>query len=219
MSICPICNTEYKPTGGKRQKYCSRTCFYVAISGHKSYVPMKRFTKACESCGKDFDTGGRLGRGSQRFCSTYCMYASRYKAGKKANQLSITDIAYLSGLFDGEGCAIIFKKRDGIQVRISISMTNKNIIEWVQNTTGVGNIVYRKSKNPDHADCWNWMCNAESAMSVCEQILEFAKVKYNQIKLLIETQQNLLKSDMKIKQDWKMEAYNKMKELNKRGPK
>ena len=60
-----------------------------------------------------------------------------------------SDAAYLAGLFDGEGC-IYFKKtrqkkhqRPGkpihnvMVIRMEIAMTDKSVLEWVWETTGV----------------------------------------------------------------------------------
>ena len=59
---------------------------------------------------------------------------------------SETDIAYLAGLFDADGCASSYVQRSKksnktVQVHCcEISMTNKEVVYWVKNLVGFGNI-------------------------------------------------------------------------------
>ena len=87
-----------------------------------------------------------------------------------------TEIAYLAGLFDGEGCIQIkkqweAKKRAGKpkrykvwRISMEISMTDKDIIEWVHKTVGVGTVLINvKNKSPSSKPHWKtqwrWRCS------------------------------------------------------------
>ena len=58
------------------------------------------------------------------------------------------DIAYIAGLFDGEGCVTYkqrMKKRGEDKkayptwdIRMEVNMTDKSVIQWVHETLGVG---------------------------------------------------------------------------------
>src|ERR1051325_242005 len=64
------------------------------------------------------------------------------------------EIAWLAGLFEGEGC-VSFTGKNCVQV--SINMTDKDIIERAYKLFGEkGSFRYYKSKNPNHKDTWNW---------------------------------------------------------------
>ena len=67
--------------------------------------------------------------------------------------MKIEDICYLSGLFDADGCAsshIAKKKNTNYTIKVhscEISMTNKEVIYWVKNTVGFGNIYYSSDES------------------------------------------------------------------------
>ena len=66
--------------------------------------------------------------------------------------MKIENICYLAGLFDADGCATnhIAKKKDSNKtVKVhscEIAMTNKEVIYWVKDTLGFGNIHYKKKE-------------------------------------------------------------------------
>ena len=66
------------------------------------------------------------------------------KKGEMPTQLDQTDIAYIAGLFDGEGCVTYSRRRQKKgtnkkyymfwDIRCEISMTDKYVIEWLHKT-------------------------------------------------------------------------------------
>ena len=63
--------------------------------------------------------------------------------------MNVTDVAYMAGLFDGEGCVTCKKKptkradRGGKvynqwYIRCEIAMTDKSTIDWIQEVLGFG---------------------------------------------------------------------------------
>ncbi len=63
--------------------------------------------------------------------------------------LSVTDAAYIAGLFDGEGCVTCKKKPtkrkdrknkvyDQWYIRCELAMTDKMTVEWLHKTLGFG---------------------------------------------------------------------------------
>ena len=82
------------------------------------------------------------------------------------------DIAYIAGLFDGEGNVSYKKypkKRKGSKkdymtwnIRLEISMTDKNVIELVHETLGVGTI------RENHLAKGNWVkkCNIDGDVPI-----------------------------------------------------
>ena len=62
--------------------------------------------------------------------------------------MSPTQIAWAAGLFEGEGCMSIQDRRNRqTGYRLSIEMTDKDIVERFQNLMGVGNITTRQRRH------------------------------------------------------------------------
>ena len=59
--------------------------------------------------------------------------------------------AFLAGLFDADGCVSIYqslKKKSNKVYTVhtcEISMTNEEVINWIKDTVGFGNIFYREA--------------------------------------------------------------------------
>ena len=116
---------------------------------------------------------------------------------------SLTDIAYLAGLFDGEG-SVYFKKtrqkkhkRPGkpthnvMVIRIEMSMTDKSVMEWVFNLVKCGNLKLNvKNKSPSSKphwkDQWRWRCSHRDAYGVAKLLWAFAQVKLHKLEQIID---------------------------------
>lgn len=149
--------------------------------------------------------------------------------------------AYVAGLIDGEGSVEIQKRKRAQCVnnvyfcpRIRICMTDKNIIEWLKDSFG-GFISYRK----EHDNCresFSWaMTSVKSVKPFIEKVYPYLKVKKQQallIKDFIKTYNSnsyyIVKNKLgygigkhkELKEDIfnkRIELYQKIKELNKRG--
>ena len=108
-----------------------------------------------------------------------------------------SDAAYLAGLFDGEG-SIYFKKtrqkkhpRPGkpihnvMVIRMEISMTDKSVLEWVWETTGVGAFGSKKVKE-GYKPQWRWRAAHRDALQVCKALWPFAQGKLHKIEQIID---------------------------------
>ena len=116
---------------------------------------------------------------------------------------SLTDIAYLAGLFDGEG-SVYFKKtrqkkhkrpgkpiHDVMVIRIEMSMTDKPVMEWVFNLVKCGNLKLNiKNKSPSSKphwkDQWRWRCSHRDAYGVAKLIWPYAQVKLHKLEQIID---------------------------------
>ena len=117
-------------------------------------------------------------------------------------QISITDIAYLTGLFDGEGCVqykqYLDTKRKGRpkqykvwRIVLEMSMTDKAVMEWVYNLVNCGTLKLNiKNKSPSSKphwkDQWRWRCSHRDALSVAKLLWPFAQVKMHKIEQIID---------------------------------
>ena len=123
----------------------------------------------------------------------------------RVTTLSSEDIAYIAGLFDGEG-SIHFrrgpekkKKHKGKGYRISnslrlsmeITMTDKSVLLWVHEVLGVGTLTDkpRKGKRVDgtpYLKQYRWRCTFRDAYHVCCLIWPWAHTKLPKINQVIE---------------------------------
>ena len=106
---------------------------------------------------------------------------------------SETDIAYLAGLFDADGCASSYVQRSKksnktVQVHCcEISMTNKEVVYWVKNLVGFGNIFYKKKvggmgKKPQ----WRYRASHRLALKFANKILPHSIVKKKKLQEIID---------------------------------
>ena len=115
-----------------------------------------------------------------------------------------TDIAYIAGLFDGEGSINITrrperkKKHKGKGYRVSnsmrismeISMTDQSVLIWLHEVLGVGTLTDkpRKGRRKDGTKYlmqYRWRCTFRDAYYVCCLIWPFAHTKLPKIQQVI----------------------------------
>ena len=103
-----------------------------------------------------------------------------------------SNIAYLAGLFDADGCASSYVQRNKksnktVQVHCcEIAMTNKEVIHWVKNLVGFGNIHYRArvggmGKKPQ----WRYRASHRLALKFANKILPHSIVKKGKLQEII----------------------------------
>ena len=113
--------------------------------------------------------------------------------------MQISEIAYIAGLFDGEGCITCKKKptkrpdRKGKvynqwYIRCEIAMTDKEVISWLHETLGFGwSAEKRYSKRPkNYKRQWRWCCGYRDALTFAKLIWPFAQVKLHKIEQIID---------------------------------
>ena len=119
--------------------------------------------------------------------------------------LSESNIAYIAGLFDGEGSIHIKrgienkKKHSGKGRRISnsmrismeITMTDESVLRWLHEVLGVGtlNRKPRKGRRKDGTKYlmqYRWRCTFRDAYYVCRLLWPYAHTKLPKIQQVIE---------------------------------
>lgn len=75
----------------------------------------------------------------------------RFGKVPQLNLLSATEIAWLAGLLDGEGS---FTQKG--QGRVHVEMTDRDVIEYLHELTGVGSLYSPKQRNARHKASWIW---------------------------------------------------------------
>ena len=119
--------------------------------------------------------------------------------------ISQSDIAYIAGLFDGEGSIYYARRiekkkkhkgkgyRTSMSQRISmeITMTDESVIRWVHEVLGVGTVVRkpRKGRRKDGTKYlmqYKWRCTFRQAYYVCCLIWPYAHTKLPKINQILE---------------------------------
>ena len=120
--------------------------------------------------------------------------------------LSESDIAYIAGLFDGEGSIHIKrgvenkKKHNGkpgrrvsnsMRISMEITMTDESVLRWLHEVLGVGtlNRKPRKGKRKDGTKYlmqYRWRCTFRDAYYVCKLLWPYAHTKLPKIQQVIE---------------------------------
>jgi hypothetical protein len=110
--------------------------------------------------------------------------------------ISNQDLAYLAGLFDGEGCvnfAIITSKKNktlfNLGGNLIITNTNLEVLEWCQNLIGEGHII--KNQTPSrgvergHKPCFRFILEQKAAYNFSPILLPYLKIKGGPLKYFI----------------------------------
>ena len=71
---------------------------------------------------------------------------------KRVKNLSTSEAAYLAGLIDGEGSITLSRKYRGEnrQLGVSISNTDRRLLEWVLKVIGVGRVTNKATRSANH---------------------------------------------------------------------
>ena len=102
-------------------------------------------------------------------------------------------VEYLAGLFDADGCASSYLQRNKksnktVQVHsCEISMTNKEVVYWVKDFLGFGNIHYRAKvggmgKKPQ----WRYRASHRLALKFANKVLPHSIVKKKKLQDIVD---------------------------------
>ena len=119
--------------------------------------------------------------------------------------ISSEDIAYLAGLFDGEGSIYYAKRiekkkkhkgkgyRTSMSQRISmeVTMTDESVIRWMHEVLGVGTVNKKPRKGlrkdgTKYLMQYRWRCTFRDAYYVCKLLWPYAHTKLPKIQQVIE---------------------------------
>ena len=138
---------------------------------------------------------------------------------------SEANIAYIAGLFDGEG-SIYFakrpekkKKHKGKGYRISISprismeitMTDESVIRWVHEVLGCGTVVRKPRKGlrkdgTKYLMQYKWRCTFRDAYYVCCLLFPYAHTKLEKIQKIIDHYSGIVMNNKVVSRDEYREA-------------
>lgn len=137
-----------------------------------------------------------------------------------------TQLAYLAGIIDGEGCVYIYtrKTRDNYTdffPRLQLITTSKDLHDWIHSIFG-GMVFARKISNPKWKPRFEWYTTRNLLDKILWQILPYLVIKKRQVEILIEFRKTFeIHYGSKGVPDHIIELrktlYSQLRVLNKRG--
>ena len=119
--------------------------------------------------------------------------------------ISSEDIAYIAGLFDGEGSIYYARRKEkkkahngegyrySMSQRISmeVTMTDESVIRWIHEVLGCGTVVKKPRKGlrkdgTKYLMQYKWRCTFRDAYYVCCLLFPYAHTKLEKIKKIID---------------------------------
>lgn len=135
------------------------------------------------------------------------------------------DLAYVAGLFDGEGCINLRPrsntKKQTYELQVTLVSTNEWITQQLKFSFG-GNVYYTPENfERNWKASWRWLTQAQNALRFLELVYPYLKLKKPQAEIAIKFQKHKRRNaggrfdESYFSLD--EELYQAMKRLNKRG--
>ena len=184
-------------------------------------------TIICKTCGKE-----KLIKNSEvkenNYCSMSCFsisQSSRANHGKKI--LTETQKAYIAGFMDGEGTITISKARNkaktahikefNLRPFIILGNSNKEVVEWLCDTTGLGMIYGGGKPFKKHwSVIWRWQVTSNQARELLNDILPYLIVKKEEAELALSLPIMISRKFDQSIYNKQMEILSKMRDINDR---
>lgn len=119
-----------------------------------------------------------------------------------------TDLAYIAGFFDGEGCIVGIKRKTQCQrVRINIGQRKPEILFWIMKLLNMGH-VYNLSSSRNNS--WR-VSNKDDIERFIDLILPYSRIKKEE--LIVGRELNNLTGKDRSHSEKKMMLFNQLKML------
>jgi len=97
---------------------------------------------------------------------------------KHVNTLTSEDAAYLAGFIDGEGTITIARSRNCYTIRVLVTNTDLDVLEWIKKVVGKGSIRKTKKRYENWNDCYVWALDTTyGGKELLSQLLPYLKIK------------------------------------------
>jgi hypothetical protein len=113
--------------------------------------------------------------------------------------LKVETLAYVAGLFDGEGSIVIGcsigrtnRKNPCYFLQVGITNTDRELIDWLRST--FGGHISDNSHSPSRSTqrpCWAWRVTSRQAHGFLRNILPYLRTKKPQALIAIEFQEHM----------------------------
>ena len=105
-------------------------------------------------------------------------------------------MAYLAGLFDGEGC-VTYRQRSEHRkgkpraykfwcIRIEINMIDKETIDYVAKVLECGSTDHRPAYAHQNYGQYRWRCSHRDALAVAKKLIPYAITKRDKLQEIID---------------------------------
>ena len=97
------------------------------------------------------------------------------------------DLIYLAGIVDGEGCvSVTYKTKAGHErIRLTISNTDRNLIDWLTSRVGGCVSTYHKVRG-NRKVAYHWEVYSDKAFKLLTELLPYIKLKKRQAELCLQ---------------------------------
>ena len=121
-----------------------------------------------------------------------------------------SDIAYIAGLFDGEGTVGFYRRMEtkkdrgkprksfAYRISVEIAMTDRSVLLWLQQCIKLGTV--NKKPRKGHKMQWRWRCSFRNAYVLLLLISPYSHVKTPMIRKVIDhySQRDSIKCNDKV---------------------
>lgn len=99
-------------------------------------------------------------------------------AKKAVRRLTPEEAAYLAGLIDGEGTITLTRRHanERRQLVVSISSTERALVEWSLASIGVGKITGKRTSSAAHAPSLTYTVSNQQALNVLRQVVDYLRL-------------------------------------------
>jgi len=96
---------------------------------------------------------------------------------REVKSLKQTDAAYIAGLIDGEGTVTLSRRHrnENRHLVISISNTERPLLDYVLNTVGAGKITGKKAYQSHHNASYTYTISNRQGLALLTQIIPYLK--------------------------------------------
>ena len=96
---------------------------------------------------------------------------------KEVKLLDQTDAAYIAGLIDGEGTVTLSRRHrtENRQLVVSISNTDRPLLEYVLNSVGAGKITNKRTYQSHHTASYTYTISNRQALDLLNQTFPYLK--------------------------------------------
>lgn len=108
-----------------------------------------------------------------------------------------SNLAYLAGIIDGEGCIRIAKrvkrseeKWGYYELSLVVTNTDARLIKWIESTFG-GSVTPLARRKSHHKDLYEWVVSSRAAGSILSAVEKFMIVKKEQAQLALRFRENI----------------------------
>ena len=122
----------------------------------------------------------------------------RMRVKRRINEIAKDDLIYLAGFIDGEGTITIMRfirkcRRRRIDYRplISVTNTNKEILELILLLTGVGTLSKGHKLIHMRKQPWKYCVTNSNAIELAKQLYPYLKIKKMNAALLVEYEKTI----------------------------